>query len=148
MNKLQRLILISSIAIASTMPAAALAQNNIVGGGGGIGGITSDQAGVPTRFGTFENIIKTTFNIVILVSGIIFVVLMLLGGVEYLTSLGVEDNATKARKLMLNGLIGLIIVLTSFAIGTYVLQLLGFGNQSGTLNTGTSQTTGGLLNTR
>ena len=138
MNKLQRYIFAGSIAIAMLSPVAALAQPILGGAGGGTGIVTSGNAlpqGVSQRFGTFESIIKSTFNITILVSGIVFVFLMLLGGVQYLTSLGDDDGTTKARKIILNGAIGLVIVLTSFAVGTYVLQLLGFGNQSGTLNT-------------
>ena len=126
MHKLQRYLLTASIAIAGLLPATALAQ--IVDSGNAL------PAGVSQRFGTFEKIIRSTFNITILVSGIVFVFLMLLGGVQYLTSLGEEDATIKARKIILNGAIGLVIVLTAFAIGTYVLQLLGFDNQSGTLN--------------
>jgi hypothetical protein len=126
MNKLQRYLLVGSIALSTLLPVAAFAQ------------ITSNTAlpgTVATRFGTFEAIINSAFSITILLSGIVFVFLMLLGGVQYLTSLGDEDGTTKARKIILNGAIGLVIVLTSFAIGTYVLQLLGLGNRSGELNT-------------
>lgn len=94
-------------------------------------------------FSSFENIIKTAFNVTILLSGIVFVFLMLLGGVQYLTSLGEEDGTTKARKIILNGAIGLVIVLSAFAVGTYVLSLLGLG-RSGTLNTGSQSTNGNI----
>lgn len=78
-----------------------------------------------TNFQSLAVIIPRFFNIAIGVSGVLFVGLLLLGGVQYLVSLGEEGAVTKARKLMLNAGIGLVIVITSWALGNYVLQLLG-----------------------
>lgn len=125
----KKLFLAASMLTLITLPTVASAQ---------LGGISASQAGIPARFGTFDSIIKSGFSLVILVSGILFVVLLLLGGVQYLTSLGQEEQLTKARALMLNAVIGLVIVITSFAIGTYVLGLLGIGSGN-TLNTGAQQ---------
>lgn len=74
---------------------------------------------------SLAELIPRLFNIAVGVAGILFVVLLLLGGVQYLVSLGDEDAVTKARKLMLNAGIGLVIVLSSWAVGNYVLRLLG-----------------------
>ncbi len=123
MTRLQRTVLAGSVSLASLLPASALAQINA-------GAIT----GIPTGFRDFDTIIKTAFNITILVSGILFVALLLYGGVLYLTSVGDDDLTGKARRIMINAAVGLVIVLSAFAIGTYVLSLLGLG-QSGTLNT-------------
>lgn len=130
MTKLNRIILTACAAIAAIVPAGALAQVDV-------NGITA----IPQQFKTFDNTIKAAFNLTIIVSGVIFVALILYGGVLYLTSVGDEDVVGKARRIIINGAVGLVIVLTSFAIGTYVLQLLGIG-RSGTLNTGTT-TSGG-----
>lgn len=80
---------------------------------------------VPTDFGSFNSAIRRIFNIVIIVAGIVFVILFLVGGIQYLGAAGNEDNTKKARQLMLDAVIGIIIVVASWAIGTYVLQLLG-----------------------
>jgi len=133
MNKLQRYLLVSSIALTTIIPASVSAQITANGGS-----LTASSG----PFSSFERIIQTAFNVTILLSGIVFVFLMLLGGVQYLTSLGEEEGATKARKIITNGAIGLVIVLSAFAVGTYVLSLLGIGS-SGTLNTGSSQGAGG-----
>lgn len=103
----------------------------------------SDVGGIITKF----------FNITIGVSAIIFVALLLFGGVQYLLSLGVEDAVTKARKLMLNALIGLVIVVTSWGIGNYVLRLLGIqvNLTGGVLDTGSFTSpsrTGGITPTQ
>lgn len=92
--------------------------------------------GVPDQFKTFERTIESAFNIVIVVAGVVFVILFLVGGIQYLTAAGNEDSTKKARQLMLDAVIGLVIVVTSWAVGTYVLSLLGIrGATSGSLPT-------------
>lgn len=127
MKLAQRALFACFLAVAALLPATAAAQ--ITGTS-----VTATTAGIPLQFGTFEQVINTGFRLTILVSGIIFVALILYGGVLYLTSVGDEDVVGKARRIIINGAVGLVIVLTSFAVGTYVLQLLCIG-QSGSLNT-------------
>lgn len=106
------------------------------------------------NFTSLGDIIQRVFNITVGVSGVIFVGLLLFGGVLYLTSLGNEDGVTRARKTMINGLIGLAIVVSAWAIGNFVLQLLGIrvsltgagistqSSSVGTSSSGTSAPTG------
>lgn len=103
------------------VPLAALAQ-------------VSAPRGVPARFSDFDNTIRNAFNIIIVIAGIIFVILFLIGGIQYLTAAGNEDNTKKARQLILDAIIGLVIVVAAWAVGTYVLSLLGIGT-SGQLDT-------------
>ena len=112
-------------ASALAAPVAALAQSTI-----------DRPSGVPDQFKTFERTIESAFNIVIVVAGVVFVILFLVGGISYLTAAGNEDSTKKARQLMLDAVIGLVIVVTSWAVGTYVLSLLGIrGATSGALPT-------------
>lgn len=77
--------------------------------------------------GSFENInesISTIFRVVILIAGIAFVLLFLVGGVQYLLAAGNEENSGKAKKLLLDAVIGLIIVLAAWAVGTWILNQL------------------------
>ena len=64
--------------------------------------------------------------------GAIFVILFLVGGVQYLTSAGNEEASTKAKKLLTDAMIGLVIVLASWAVANWILNGLGgeanFGN--------------------
>lgn len=121
MRQLQTALGTAVIALSSA--SAASAQTSVLG---------NRPAGVPARFETIANIVDSAFTITIVVSGVIFVFLLLLGGVQYLTSLGNEDAAVKARKVMINAGIGLVIVLTAYALGNYVLNLLGIGADVGT----------------
>lgn len=54
--------------------------------------------------------------------GIIAVVVILLGGFKWLTAAGSEDKVAEARKLLVAGIIGLIIILSAWAITTFVIN--------------------------
>lgn len=58
----------------------------------------------------------------ITVAQIAFLIMFLIGGIMYLTSAGNDDQAGKARKLMLNSVIGIVIVFAFFALGTWILE--------------------------
>ncbi len=57
--------------------------------------------------------------------GIIAVIVVLLGGFKWMTAGGNEDKVDEAKKLIIAGVIGLIIVLSSFAIVTFVINTTG-----------------------
>ena len=54
--------------------------------------------------------------------GIIAVVVILFGGFKWMTAGGNEDRVAEAKKLIVAGIIGLIIVLAAFAIVQFVLS--------------------------
>lgn len=88
----------------------------------------------------------TIFNAIITVSEIAFVILFLVGGIMYLSSMGDEEVTKKAKKLMVDAVIGLVIVLAAWAIGTWVInQLKGVGGTGGgnqTITNGNGDDTG------
>lgn len=55
--------------------------------------------------------------------GIIAVVVILLGGFKWMTAAGNEDKVSEAKKLIIAGVIGLIIILSAFAIVTFVIGI-------------------------
>lgn len=56
--------------------------------------------------------------------GIVAVGIVLYGGYVYMTSGGNEDRVMEGRKIIINGVIGLAIILASFAITQFVLSRL------------------------
>ncbi|MBI4133295.1 hypothetical protein HY478_01645, partial [Candidatus Uhrbacteria bacterium] len=56
--------------------------------------------------------------------GVVTVVLILYGGFVWMTASGNEENIAKAKRILTNASIGLVIVLTSFAITQFVLSRL------------------------
>lgn len=86
---------------------------------------TGDLTQVGTNFSSPATIVALIFNIIIAASGAIFVVLLLIGGVQYLAGAGNEESVGKAKKLLINAIIGLFIVLAAWAIGTWILTRVG-----------------------
>ncbi|MGI6103522.1 MAG: hypothetical protein ACOYBJ_02795 [Patescibacteria group bacterium] len=119
---------IAGIVAGSTVlaPVVALAQTRPkTTGGDGLDGQLTRPTAIPLRWGDFDSVIQSVFTIVITVAGIVFILLFLAGGVMYLASAGNEDSAKKATKLMMDAVIGLVLILIAWAVGTYVLRLLG-----------------------
>lgn len=54
--------------------------------------------------------------------GIIFLVLMIAGGLMWMTAGGNEERVTKAKNLIKGAVIGLIIVFSSFYITQFILE--------------------------
>lgn len=61
-------------------------------------------------------------NAVIAVLGIVAVIVIIMGGVGYMTSSGDAGKVKKAKDTILYGVIGLIIVALSFAIVNFVIS--------------------------
>ena len=67
-------------------------------------------------------IIGQIIKIILSLMSIILVVLMVAGGFMWMTSGGSVEQITKAKKLMSSALIGLIIVILSYAISGFVIR--------------------------
>ena len=63
-------------------------------------------------------------NIVLGLLGVIAVGIIIWGGFVYLTSNGEEEKVTKAKNLLKNGVIGLLIILASWGIASFILSKL------------------------
>jgi hypothetical protein len=103
----------------SLMPALVSAQIQVIPSAGDVPG---------PNIGTVNpaNIVATIFRITIEIAGAVFLVMLLFGGFTYLTSAGNEEGTTKAKKMMINAVVGLIIILAAYGIGTFILKALGY----------------------
>lgn len=88
----------------------------------------ADQAGVK---GTLQlgdkdprEIAANVIKIILGFLGIVAVIIILLGGFKWMTAGGNEDKVGEAKKLIVAGIIGLVIIIASFAIATFVLNSL------------------------
>ena len=66
-------------------------------------------------------ILSTIINVIIGVVGFIAVVMMILGGISFITSQGDAAKVTKAKNTILYGVVGLIVAMLAFAIVNFVL---------------------------
>jgi hypothetical protein len=71
--------------------------------------------------GQITGYIETAINIFSIIVGIIAVVMIIIGGVKYITSGGDAGNVTGAKNTILYAIIGLVIVALSQVIVQFVL---------------------------
>ena len=93
---------------------------------------TAGQAGKDAQAGVGEvnpgaetdlnGLIATIINMVFGVICIIAVIMIIIGGVNYTMSQGDSTKVQKAKNTILYGIIGLVVVLLSFAIVSFVLN--------------------------
>ncbi len=87
--------------------------------------ITTPGGNIATFIGTY--IIQPVLGIV----GLIFLVLTLYAGVLWMTSSGNADQVKKAKEILVNSVIGLVIVAAAYAITAAVFNALSSGSISG-----------------
>ena len=88
-----------------------------------VGGAITAGGGPATR--TLPELIGNLINAFLGVLGIIFVIIIVYAGYLYLTAGGEEEKVTKAKKLLAQSIIGLIIILSAYAIASFIIcQLL------------------------
>lgn len=71
---------------------------------------------------TLVNSVTGILNAVIGVLGLVCVVVMIIGGVNYMTSSGDAGKVKKAKDTILYGLIGLVVCVLAFAIVNFVIS--------------------------
>lgn len=74
---------------------------------------------------TAEQLIGDIIQVILSFIGVIFLVLMIYGGYIWMLAAGNEQQVEKAKKLITAAVIGLIIVLASFAISYFVMEKFG-----------------------
>jgi hypothetical protein len=91
------------------------------GGGGAAGQPPSAWAGV----GSLNELLGRILSFVFGLAGAIFVIMIIVGGLQYLTSAGNEEAAGKAKKLMTYAVIGIVITVAAWGISDLILKLVG-----------------------
>lgn len=69
-------------------------------------------------------IVASVVRIILGFLGIVAVIIILLGGFKWMTAGGNEEKVGEARKLIVEGIIGLVIILAAFGIATFVINSL------------------------
>jgi hypothetical protein len=93
-----------------------------------------DSLGSTNLQETIGNIINVALSLL----GVVAVVIILIGGFKWMTAGGSEEKVAEARKQIFQGIIGLGIILSAWAITIFVLNSLSTATGSG--NTGEFKT--------
>lgn len=108
------------LCVGLVLGAGAMAQDNFLSselenvGNAAFGGTGTPATDLPTAIGNVINVILGFLGVVLLV-------IVIYGGFLYMTSGGSEDKAKKGVKWIINGIIGLVIILLAYAITDFVV---------------------------
>lgn len=73
---------------------------------------------------TATGIIMFIINIALAIAGLIAVFFLVIGGFRYITAAGNEDASEQAKKIILNAIIGIVVIILSFVIVRVVSNAL------------------------
>lgn len=93
------------------------------------GTVTGGPASQATATGEFK--FSYYFNILSAAAGLIFLVILVIGGIMYITAAGNEEASTKAKKLLVDAIIGIVVVGIAWSFGSWLGGFLGLGSLSG-----------------
>jgi hypothetical protein len=80
--------------------------------------------GIGSTTGDIRDQIRRIINIVLGFLGIVGVIIVIYGGVVWMTALGEEDKVEKGKKTIIAGIIGLIIIGIAWTIVSYVINVI------------------------
>jgi len=113
----------ASVSAALATPFIALAATNPFQQGQTMVNTVGTNAGI-SGGGGLTDIIGRLINIFLGFLGIVFLVLMLYAGFTWMTAQGDEGKVKKAREVITQAIIGLIVVVAAYAISNFVLGSL------------------------
>jgi len=82
--------------------------------------------------GSFRTLARTIVNFFLYFLGFIATVMFIYGGVLYVTAAGNDENVQKAKKVLLYAIVGILVILLSFAIVNTIIGGAGTGDISAT----------------
>jgi len=109
------------ILILLVLPNLCLSQGEIQQGLKNVG----EQSGLPGgESGAMYTIVGKVVGIVVGLLGLILAVFIVWGGAMWMTSGGNEEQIKKAKAMIINAIIGLVIVLLAYAISSFIIDKL------------------------
>lgn len=122
MKKLSKNLIISALIAFLILPVfsvPALAQDDPFG----IQAISDSELVLQDEVNPKEAAINI-INLVLTFLGLIALIIILIGGFKWMTAGGNEDKVGEAKKLMISGVVGLVIVLAAWGIASWIIDVI------------------------
>lgn len=68
-----------------------------------------------------EGVFKKVVNIMLFLVGAIAVIMLIFGGIRYVTSGGAQDQVTAAKNTIMYAIIGIVVAILAFAVVNFVV---------------------------
>lgn len=81
--------------------------------------VDANAAGIPQMTG--DELLHNGLNLMYFLAGIVAIITMIIGGLMYIISNGDAARITKGKNLVTYSIVGLIIVLSAFAVTNFVI---------------------------
>lgn len=75
-----------------------------------------------------SDLVSEVLKILLTLSGIVAVIILVIGGFQYMTARGNAEQAEKGRQTLINAIIGLVIIVLAYTIVNVVTNALTTGN--------------------
>lgn len=122
------LLLVASFLVAPLASAQLLKKDgkegvvdNMEGAGDGANYNTTGDLNNPL----ISEVMSTVITAFLSLLGIIFLIMIIIGGFNWMTAAGSDDKVASGRKTLIRGTVGLIIVVTAYIITAFVFKALG-----------------------
>ena len=104
-------------------------------------GLDAVETGIGDSLGSqpIQETIASIINVALSLLGIVAVVIILMGGFKWMTAGGSDEKVGEAKKIIFSGVIGLAIILSAWALATFVISQLSSATGSGEAGTFTVQ---------
>ncbi len=87
--------------------------------------VVAEQGAGFNSTATFESIIGLVITTVLSLMGVIFLILAIYGGYNWMMARGNEEMVERAKKTITNAIIGLIVILAAYAISRFIIAVIG-----------------------
>ncbi|HBW74257.1 MAG TPA: hypothetical protein DEF59_03270 [Candidatus Magasanikbacteria bacterium] len=129
MTKKKIISFLATASLVGTMVIPSLASAytvNSIDATNGAKSLGADQIGTYTGLGQkdIRETVGNIINVALGLLGIVAVVIILIGGFEWMTAGGNEEKTGEAKKRIMAGVIGLAIILSAYAIAKFVIDSL------------------------
>ena len=117
LKKIAASVLTVMILSVFALPAIALAQDLDLG--------LENAAGIGLGQRDLKDSINSIIQIILSFLGILAVIIILWGGFIWMTAAGDETKVDKAKKLIISGIVGIVIILAAYIIANFVITTIG-----------------------
>lgn len=132
-RSLRQLLIVSALMVAALMlfttaPSVLAQTTTTVGGGASSSDVLTEQD-VPEVVrnltggeGSLRALALRIINFALMFLGLVAVVMVIYGGILYVTAAGKDDQAGNGKKVIMYAIVGIIIIMLSFALINTVLK--------------------------
>jgi hypothetical protein len=114
-----------SVGLAAPVAVSAACDDATTGGlGAALDPACAKGEGQRTELFGENGVITSILNFMLFIVGILAVIMLIFGGIRYVTSTGDQTRVTAAKNTIMYAIIGLVVAILGYALVTWVTSLL------------------------